>query len=59
MPAPAAPSGCIKRQVPSDIRPAAASVNRGLAIMGDNVFMGTLDAAPDRAQPKTGALPGT
>jgi len=30
--------------VPTDIRPCCGHVNRGLAILGDRVFMGTLDA---------------
>jgi alcohol dehydrogenase (cytochrome c) len=33
-----------QRQVPSDIRPCCGHVNRGLAILGDKVFMSTLDA---------------
>src|ERR1700731_5253795 len=31
-------------QGPTDIRPCCGHVNRGLAILGDKVFMGTLDA---------------
>src|SRR5271154_2994204 len=30
--------------VPGDIRPCCGRVNRGLAILGDKVFLGTLDA---------------
>ena len=33
-----------QRQLPSDIRPCCGRVNRGLAILGDKVFLGTLDA---------------
>src|SRR5438270_6742089 len=33
-----------QRQLPSDIRPCCGRVNRGLAILGDKVFMATLDA---------------
>ena len=33
-----------QRQLPSDIRPCCGRVNRGLAIPGGKVFMGTLDA---------------
>src|SRR5207249_3200051 len=33
-----------QRQLPSDIRPCCGRVNRGLAILGGKVFMGTLDA---------------
>jgi len=33
-----------QRQIPSDIRPCCGHVNRGLAILGGKVFMGTLDA---------------
>jgi alcohol dehydrogenase (cytochrome c) len=33
-----------QRQLPSDIRPCCGRVNRGLAVLGDKVFLGTLDA---------------
>ena len=33
-----------QHQLPGDIRPCCGRVNRGLAILGDKVFMGTLDA---------------
>ena len=33
-----------QRQLPGDIRPCCGRVNRGLAILGDKVFMATLDA---------------
>src|SRR5215813_5634145 len=33
-----------QRQLPADIRPCCGRVNRGLAMLGDKVFMATLDA---------------
>src|SRR3974390_930573 len=33
-----------QRQLPSDIRPCCGRVNRGVAILGDKVFFGQLDA---------------
>src|SRR5690242_3014676 len=33
-----------QRALPPDIRPCCGRVNRGLAILGDKVFLGTLDA---------------
>src|SRR5258708_16664166 len=33
-----------QRQLPNDIRPCCGRVNRGFAILGDTVFLGTLDA---------------
>ena len=33
-----------QRSLPPDIRPCCGRVNRGLAILGDQVFLGTLDA---------------
>ena len=33
-----------QHQLPADIRPCCGRVNRGLAILGDKVFLGTLDA---------------
>ncbi len=33
-----------QRQLPGDIRPCCGQVNRGLAILGDKLFMATLDA---------------
>jgi alcohol dehydrogenase (cytochrome c) len=33
-----------QRQLPGDIRPCCGRVNRGLAILGDKVFLATLDA---------------
>jgi len=43
-----------QRQVPSDIRPCCGHVNRGVAILGDKVFMGTLDAHVIALDAKTG-----
>ena len=43
-----------QRQVPGDIRPCCGHVNRGLAILGDKVFMGTLDAHVIALDAKTG-----
>jgi len=43
-----------QRQVPGDIRPCCGRVNRGLAILGDKVFLGTLDAHVIALDAKTG-----
>jgi alcohol dehydrogenase (cytochrome c) len=43
-----------QRQLPSDIRPCCGRVNRGLAILGDKVFMATLDAHVLALDTKTG-----
>src|SRR5215475_1316565 len=43
-----------QRQLPSDIRPCCGRVNRGLAILGDKVFMGTLDSHVLALDTKTG-----
>src|SRR5579864_3529802 len=43
-----------QRQVPQDIRPCCGHVNRGLAILGNKVFMGTLDAHVIALDAKTG-----
>jgi len=40
--------------VPTDIRPCCGHVNRGLAILGDKVFLGTLDAHVVALDAKTG-----
>jgi alcohol dehydrogenase (cytochrome c) len=40
--------------VPADIRPCCGHVNRGLAILGDKVFLGTLDAHVIALDAKTG-----
>jgi alcohol dehydrogenase (cytochrome c) len=43
-----------QRGLPSDIRPCCGRVNRGLAILGDKVFMGTLDSHVLALDTKTG-----
>jgi alcohol dehydrogenase (cytochrome c) len=43
-----------QRQLPGDIRPCCGRINRGLAILGDKVFMGTLDAHVIALDTKTG-----
>ena len=43
-----------QRQLPGDIRPCCGRVNRGLAILGDKVFLGTLDAHVIALDAKTG-----
>ncbi len=43
-----------QRQLPGDIRPCCGRVNRGLAILGDRVFLGTLDAHVIALDAKTG-----
>jgi alcohol dehydrogenase (cytochrome c) len=43
-----------QRQIPADIRPCCGRVNRGLAILGDKVFLGTLDAHVIALDAKTG-----
>src|SRR6202790_273656 len=43
-----------QRQLPGDIRPCCGRVNRGLAILGDKVFLGTLDAHVIALDVKTG-----
>jgi len=43
-----------ERQVPRDIRPCCGRVNRGLALLGDKVFFGTLDAHLIALDAKTG-----
>jgi len=45
-----------QRQVPGDIRPCCGRVNRGMAILGDKVFFGTLDAHVIALDAKTGAV---
>jgi alcohol dehydrogenase (cytochrome c) len=45
-----------QRQIPGDIRPCCGRVNRGLAILGDKVFLGTLDAHVIALDAKTGAV---
>lgn len=43
-----------QRQLPRDVRPCCGRVNRGLAILGDKVFFGTLDAHVIALDAKTG-----
>jgi alcohol dehydrogenase (cytochrome c) len=43
-----------QRALPSDIRPCCGRVNRGLAILGDKVFLGTLDSHVIALDAKTG-----
>jgi len=43
-----------QRALPPDIRPCCGRVNRGLAILGDKVFLGTLDAHVVAVDTKTG-----
>ena len=43
-----------QRALPPDIRPCCGRVNRGLAILGDKVFLGTLDAHVIALDSKTG-----
>src|SRR5207237_2227495 len=48
------PMWMYQRQLPGDIRPCCGRVNRGLAILGDKVFLGTLDAHVIALDTKTG-----
>jgi len=43
-----------QRQLPADIRPCCGRVNRGVAVLGDKVFLGTLDAHVIALDAKTG-----
>ncbi len=43
-----------QRALPADIRPCCGRVNRGLAILGDKVFLGTLDSHVIALDAKTG-----
>lgn len=45
-----------QRALPTEIRPCCGRVNRGLAILGDKVFIGTLDAHVIALDAKTGAV---
>jgi len=45
-----------QRQLPADIRPCCGRVNRGVAILGDKVFLGTLDAHVIALDAKTGSV---
>jgi alcohol dehydrogenase (cytochrome c) len=43
-----------QRALPSDVRPCCGRVNRGLAILGDKVFLGTLDSHVIALDARTG-----
>jgi alcohol dehydrogenase (cytochrome c) len=43
-----------QRALPADVRPCCGRVNRGFAILGDKVFMGTLDSHVIALDAKTG-----
>src|SRR6267154_3431281 len=45
-----------QRALPSDIRPCCGRVNRGVAILGDKVFLGTLDSHVLALDAKTGSV---
>lgn len=45
-----------QRALPPDVRPCCGRVNRGFAILGDKVFMATLDAHVIALDTKTGAV---
>lgn len=45
-----------QRQLPGDIRPCCGRVNRGVAILGDKVLFGTLDAHVIALDAKTGGV---
>ncbi len=45
-----------RRNLPSDVRPCCGRVNRGLAILGDSLFMGTLDAHIVALDARTGRV---
>jgi alcohol dehydrogenase (cytochrome c) len=48
------PIWMFQHELPADIRPCCGRVNRGLAILGDKVFLGTLDAHVIALDAKTG-----
>ena len=50
------PIWMFRRAVPSDVRACCGQVNRGLAILGDTVFLATLDAHLLALDAKTGHL---
>ena len=50
------PMWLYQRQLPADIRPCCGRVNRGVAILGNKVFMGTLDAHVIALDAKTGSV---
>jgi alcohol dehydrogenase (cytochrome c) len=43
-----------QRALPSDVRPCCGRVNRGLAILGDKIFLGTLDSHVIALDARTG-----
>src|ERR1700682_507089 len=45
-----------QRALPGDVRPCCGRVNRGVALLGDKVFLGTLDAHVIALDAKTGNL---
>src|SRR5256886_16490484 len=45
-----------QRALAADIRPCCGRVNRGMAILGDKVFLGTLDAHIIALDAKTGSV---
>jgi alcohol dehydrogenase (cytochrome c) len=45
-----------QRALPADIRPCCGRVNRGVAILGDKVFLGTLDSHVIALDAKTGNI---
>ncbi|HKC71299.1 MAG TPA: PQQ-binding-like beta-propeller repeat protein, partial [Terriglobales bacterium] len=45
-----------QRTLPSDIRPCCGRVNRGLAVLGDKAYFGTLDAHVIALDAKTGNI---
>jgi len=45
-----------QRALPADIRPCCGRANRGMAILGDKVFLGTLDAHVIALDAKTGSV---
>jgi alcohol dehydrogenase (cytochrome c) len=45
-----------QRTLPGDVRPCCGRVNRGVAVLGDKVFLGTLDAHLIALDAKTGNL---
>jgi alcohol dehydrogenase (cytochrome c) len=50
------PLWTFRRAVPSDVRACCGQVNRGVAVLGDTVFLGTLDAHLIALDAKTGNL---
>jgi len=50
------PLWLFQHQLPADIRPCCGRVNRGLAILGDKVFLATLDAHLIALDARTGNL---